>query len=77
MVAIGWSIVWLVFVLAGQANLDTHADGYGHAGLWIGFTLVAVSVALRIGDIVVAKQIPPARSTGRAPVVTPAPAVYS
>jgi hypothetical protein len=74
---IGWAILWLVIVLGGQASLDTHGDGYGHAGLWIGFTLVVVSVVLRSGDVIVAKQIQATTPTDTTIVVKPAPSVYS
>jgi hypothetical protein len=51
---------WAIFVLLAIAVLEQHADrignGYAHAGYWVGWSLIGVSAAPRIGDVVLARS---------------------
>jgi hypothetical protein len=55
--AVAWAVLVLVVVGASTAHLDSNNSGQPHAGLWVGWLLVAVTALLRIADVVVAVRV--------------------
>jgi hypothetical protein len=55
--AVAWALFVLAVVGASTAHLDSNNSGQPHAGLWVGWLLVAITALLRIADVVAAKQL--------------------
>jgi hypothetical protein len=60
------AVMLLVLGAASQAHLDGDGQGFAYAGFWIGWLLIAISAALRVADIVVARQVDEVRLSGTA-----------
>jgi hypothetical protein len=55
--AASWALLVLIVFGVSTAHLDDIGDGHPHAGLVVGWLLVAITALLRIADVVVAKQV--------------------
>lgn len=56
-IAAAFALFILAAIGVSTLHLDNIDDGYAHAGLVVGWLLIALTAVLRLADVVVAKQL--------------------